>query len=429
MDVTIGPSTVAGTTAAPPSKSYTHRALLAAGFGTEMRIENALVSADTRATARGVSALGGTVTGLESAGPIVVEGFEGQPEVPADVIDCANSGTTIRLLTAAAALVDGYTVLTGDSSLRSRPQGPLLDAIDQLGGWARSTRATGEAPLVVRGPTDGGTVAIPGNVSSQFVTALLMAGATTDNGIEITLETALKSAPYVTITREVLEQFGVRTGRTETGFTVPGGQQYTTPKNTYRVPGDFSSLSYLLAAGALTATAHIRITDVPPGVQGDSAIVDILAEMGARIRWDKDTNEITVAAASLSGTTVSVADTPDLLPTIAVLGAAASGRTRIVDCEHVRYKETDRVTAMATELAALGVDVEERRNELLIHGTETLDGGTVAGHEDHRIIMALSVAGLIADEPVTVTGAEAVDVSFPSFFSVLEGLGAEVHRR
>ena len=429
MDVTIAPGPVTGTTTAPPSKSYTHRAVLAAGFTTGTTVENPLVSADTRATARAVRAFGATVSGVESGGPLTVEGFGAQPQIPADVIDCANSGTTIRLMTATAARADGYTVLTGDESLRTRPQGPLLDAVEQLGGWAQSTRDTGEAPLVVAGPITGGRVTIPGDVSSQFVTALLMAGATTGRGIDVTLETPLKSAPYVTITREVLEAFGIETTATEDGFAVPGGQQYPRPNSTYRVPGDFSSLSYLLAAGALAAPDGLRVTDVPPGVQGDSAIVDILDDMGAAITWDRGAHEITVAQRPLHGTTVSVADTPDLLPTIAALGAHARGTTRIVDCEHVRYKETDRVAAMAAELTKLGVNVEERPDTLIVEGTDTLAGGPVVGHEDHRIIMALSVAGLAAEAPITVTGAGAVDVSFPTFFEALESIGAELTRQ
>jgi 3-phosphoshikimate 1-carboxyvinyltransferase len=425
MDVDISSSVLEGSAAAPPSKSYTHRALLAAGYGDSTTVRTPLVSADTRATMRAVEAFGGSVQ--QRNGALLVEGFGGEPGVPASVVDCANSGTTMRLATATAALADGLTVLTGDDSLRSRPQGPLLRAVEQLGGHAESTRASGQAPLVVGGPMLGGSAAIPGDVSSQFVTALLMAGAATDAGVDITLQTELKSAPYVDITLELLDEFGVAARRTGDGFSVRGRQRYRAEE--YAVPGDFSSISYLLAAGAL-AGESVTVTGAHPSAQGDQAIVDALDRMGSTVTWDREAGELAVARSNLSGVEVSVADTPDLLPTLAVLGAAADGTTTITDCEHVRYKETDRVRAMAEALDRLGATVEEREATLLVHGGESdLAGATVDGRRDHRIVMALSVAGLVADGTTTITDAAHVDVSFPAFFDTLADLGADLERR
>ena len=427
MDLTIPESRVAGCVRAPPSKSYTHRAVLAAGYGTDTTVVDPLVSADTRATMRAVEAFGGAVD--RRGDELDVSGFDGHPAVPDDVVDCANSGTTTRLVTACGALADGLCVFTGDGSLRSRPQGPLLDAIDQLGGRAESTRRNGQAPLVVGGPVDGGTVSIPGDVSSQYVTALLMAGAVTDDGVGIDLETELKSAPYVDITIEVLDDFGVDVARTDHGFRVPGGQSYRPTGGEYEVPGDFSSMSYLLAAGAVAAADGdgVVVEGARPSAQGDSAIVDVLASMGAAVEWDRDAGEITVPRASLSGTTVDVGDTPDLLPTIAALGAVADGDTTIENCEHVRYKETDRVEAMAEELSKLGASVTEARDRLTVHGGESdLEGAVVDGRGDHRIVMSLAVAGLVADGETTIRGGEHVDVSFPGFFEALESLGVDV---
>jgi len=429
MNVDISQSAVSGRARAPPSKSYTHRAILAAGYADGATVHDPLLSADTRATARAVEAFGGTVEERDGGNALVVEGFDGDPSVPDDVIDCANSGTTMRLVTAAASLADGSTVLTGDDSLRSRPQGPLLKAVEQLGGRAESTRSNGQAPLVVGGPITGGTAAMPGDVSSQFVTALLMAGAATQAGVDVALQTELKSAPYVEITQEVLDDFGVRTRKTKRGFSVQGSQRYRPTDGEYHVPGDFSSMSYLLAAGALAAEDQVVVAGAQPSAQGDSAIVEIVDRMGAAVEWDRDAGEITVANGDLQGIEVGVADTPDLLPTIAVLGAAADGTTRITDCEHVRYKETDRVTAMAESLEAMGASVEEAEDELTIHGGEsTLAGTTLDGRGDHRIVMSLAVAGLVADGTTSITGAEHVDVSFPDFFDVLFDLGADVSR-
>jgi 3-phosphoshikimate 1-carboxyvinyltransferase len=427
MDVHVSPSTVSGTARAPPSKSYTHRAILASGYADGALVQNPLVSADTRATVRAVEAFGGDVGSSDVV--LEVDGFGGRPATPEDVIDCANSGTTMRLVTATAALAEGLIVLTGDDSLRSRPQGPLLDAIEQLGGRAESTRANGQAPLVVGGAIDGGTAAIPGDVSSQFVTALLMAGPVTESGITVALETELKSAPYVRITLDVLEAFGVAAAETDAGFRVEGGQRYEPDGGEYRVPGDFSSMSYLLAAGALAGDPGLTVTGAEPSAQGDAAIVDVLERMGASIEWDREAGEIAVERSALSGVTVSVADTPDLLPTIATLGAVADGSTRITDAEHVRYKETDRVTAMAEELTAMGAQVEERPDELVVHGAESsLSGGTVDGRADHRIVMALAVAGLVAEGTTTIHGGEHVDVSFPGFFDVFAEIGAAIDR-
>jgi 3-phosphoshikimate 1-carboxyvinyltransferase len=418
---------------------------LAAGYSDGATVYDPLDSADPRATMRAVEGFGGSVDDEDSIDhgddSLEITGFDGTPEVPDDVIDCANSGTTMRLVTAAAALADGITVLTGDDSLRSRPQGPLLEALNALGVRAESSRGNGQAPLVIEGPLAGGQVDIPGDVSSQYISALLMAGAVTNEGIELNLTTDLKSAPYVDITLEVLEGFGVtaepvgatgeggvRSAGAE-GFVVEGGQQYSPEGGEYHVPGDFSSMSYLLAAGAIAAAdgESVVVEGAYPSAQGDSAIVDILAAMDADIEWDRDAGEITVAQSDLTGTTVDVGDTPDLLPTIAVLGAVAEGDTVIENCEHVRYKETDRVSAMATELAKMGVELTEEHDVLTIHGSEsTLSGATVEGYHDHRIIMSLAVAGLVADGTTTVTGADHVDVSFPTFFDLLADLGGTV---
>jgi 3-phosphoshikimate 1-carboxyvinyltransferase len=427
MDVSIHPSAVSGDVRAPPSKSYTHRAILAAGYSASATVRDALVSADTTATMRAVEAFGGRVD--RDGSTVDVEGFGGRPAVPDDVIDCANSGTTMRLVTGCASLGAGLTVLTGDDSLRSRPHGPLLDAITQLDGRAESTRDNGQAPLVVGGHVDGGRVSIPGDVSSQFITALLMAGAVSETGVDISLETELKSAPYVDITVEVLDEFGVSVDRTADGFAVAGGQTYHPDGGEYHVPGDFSSMSYLLAAGAVAGTDGVTVHGARPSAQGDAAIVSVLERMGADIDWSRAEGRIDVSQSPLSGVAVDVGDTPDLLPTIATLGAVADGDTVIENCEHVRYKETDRVSAMADELGKMGASVTEEHDTLTVHGSETdLVGSKVNGRHDHRIVMSLAVAALVADGETTIAGGEHVDVSFPGFFDVFEGLGVRVER-
>jgi len=422
MHATISSSTVDGSVPAPPSKSYTHRAIFAGGYGEQTVIHRPLVSADTEASLRAVEAFGATVH--RDPQRIEIEGFGADPTVPASVVDCANSGTTMRLAMGAAGLVDGTTVLTGDESLCARPQGPMLSAIEQLGGRARSTRENGQAPLIVEGWPDGGRVEIPGDVSSQFITSLLMAGALTEAGIEIDLTSSLKSGPYVDITVEVLDAFGITVDRTESGFAVPGTQTYASTE--YTVPGDFSAASYLLAAGAI-AGGSVTVAGLAPGPQGDSAIVSILERMGATIDWDRTAETITVENSDLTGVEVDVQDTPDLLPTLAVLGAVADGEMSIENCEHVRYKETDRVSAMAEALSKMGASVTEERDRLRIDGSaSTLEGASLDGRGDHRIVMSLAVAGLVAAGETEISDAEDVAVSFPDFFEVLGELGGAV---
>ncbi|MGZ0746021.1 3-phosphoshikimate 1-carboxyvinyltransferase [Haloparvum sp. AD34] len=436
MDAHISDGDVRGTVRAPPSKSYTHRAILAAGYSDGAIVRSPLVSADTKATARAVEAFGGDAIRNTERDTYEVDGFGGDPDTPGNVVDCANSGTTMRLVAGAAALADGKTVLTGDDSLRSRPQGPLLTALTELGADAESTRGNGQAPLVVGGPIEGGEVAIPGDVSSQYITSLLMAGAATDEGVEIDLTTELKSAPYVDITIEVLDAFGITAeplgadaAAGADGFRVAGGQHYEPSDGEYTVPGDFSSISYLVAVGAIAADpdSEVVVEGAFPSAQGDTAIVDVLERMGAAVEWREDDGVIVVDRSDLSGVEVDVGDTPDLLPTIATLGAVADGDTRIVNCEHVRLKETDRVAAMADELEKMGASVTEEEDTLTIHGDESdLTGAAVSGRADHRIVMALAVAALAADGETVIEGAEHVDVSFPGFFDALYDLGASV---
>jgi 3-phosphoshikimate 1-carboxyvinyltransferase len=366
------------------------------------------------------------VTVDEDEDEIRVDASDSWPDVPPDVVDCKNSGTTMRLTIATAALADGTSVLTGDESLRSRPQGPLLAAIDALGGAGQSTRANGQAPVVVSGPISGGTTELPGDIS-QYISALLMAGARTEEGVEIELPAPPNERPYIEITMELLEAFGVETRETDAGFAVGGGQSYTRTEP-YTVPGDFSSMSYPLAAGAIAGEA--TVTGAKPNAQGDSRIVDVLDEMGADVVWKRDRGHLTVSQQPLSGVTVDVGDIPDMLPTIAVLGAAADGTTEIVNCEHVRKKETDRVAAMAEVLSKMGAEVTEATDRLTVHGSESqLTGATIDGRNDHRLIMAVSVAALVAEGPTTIRGAHHVDVSFPGFFEQLSELGVTVEKQ
>ncbi len=416
MNILIDRSTITGTIPAPPSKSYTHRAIVVASLSVESEILYPLLSEDTRATISASTEIGADVTVSEDR--LIIKGVQ-RPEVPDRVIDVLNSGTTLRFFTAITSLAPGTSVLTGDASIQKRPNTPLLRALCDLGANAFSTKGDGTAPIVVQGPLKGGRTRISGSISSQFISALLIACPLAENDSTIEIEGELKSRPYIDVTLEVLREAGITINERNGRFLIKGNQIVDLKK--YTVPGDFSSSSYLLAAGALVGD-QVTIRNLYPSVQGDAAIISILKEMGADIVWNKEDGEVMIKKSDLHGTIVDVGRTPDLVPTLAVLGACASGEMRIVNARHVRYKETDRLHAMTVELAKMGVDIIEKEDELLIRGGE-IHGASLHGWDDHRIVMALSVAGMVAGN-TEIDTAESVSVSYPGFFLDMGRLGA-----
>lgn len=421
MIASVERSQVSGEVEVPPSKSYTHRAITISALGPGGSVKRPLLSADTRATIRAAEAFGAEIA-IEGE-TLAVAGVGGGPKTPENVIDVENSGTTLRIMAAVAALTDG-AVLTGDASIRRRPNGPLLKSLCDLGGEAFSIKKDDCAPLVVRGRIRGGRTVLDGSVSSQFLSALLISCPLAEGDSEIEIKGELKSRPYAEITLEMLRAAGAKIETDFERFAVQGGQSYDL--GGYTVPGDFSSASYLLAAAAVTGSS-LSVRGLRPSKQGDSAIVSILQEMGAKISWDRSEGVLEIEGRELSGVEVDASLTPDLVPTIAVLGSVAEGQTVVKNAEHVRHKETDRLRAMATELSRMGAKIAERPDGLVIEGGR-LRGARVSGHHDHRIVMALTVAGLVAGD-TTVDTAEAVSVSYPGFFEEMARIGASVQVR
>ncbi len=421
MKLTIQKSDIKGTVNAPPSKSYTHRSIAIAALSKKATVNNPLISEDTKATIRACEAFGAIVESKKDS--LIINGFDGKLKVPDNVIDVANSGTTLRIMTAAASLVDGATVLTGDASIRTRPNTPLLDALNDLGAEAFSTRNNGMAPIVVRGKMRGGRVHIDGSISSQFISALLIACPFARNETTVMIDGELKSRPYVNITIDMLRNAGAKiTAEGTNSFIIPPEQEYN--MKSYNVPGDFSSASYMMAAGVLCG--EVTIKNLFPSEQGDSALIEILRKMGAKIRWDEKKGEVKISRSELHGIVVDVGKTPDLVPTLAVLGAASEGTMVIENAEHVRYKETDRLHAMTVELKKMGVDITEEKDRLIIRGG-ALKGARVHGWDDLRIVMALAVAGMVAGN-TTIDTVESVSISYPGFFEDLKKIGAGVEQ-
>ena len=420
MRLTIQQSDVQGSVTAPPSKSYTHRAVAIAALSKRVEVKNPLISEDTKATIRAIQDFGAVVEARKDS--LIIEGFDGNPQAPDNVIDVANSGTTLRIMTAMASLVSGSTVLNGDESIRRRPNTPLLNALNELGAEAFSTRNNGMAPIVVRGKMMGGKVYIDGSISSQFISALLITAPFAKNETTIRIKGDLKSKPYVDITLEIMKKAGAKITDVGTSYTIEPEQKLKL--KSYTVPGDFSSASFMIAAGALCG--DVTIKDMFPSEQGDSALVDILDKMGADISWNKKKGEIRVAKSNLHGITVDVGKTPDLVPILTVLGAAAEGTMVIENAEHVRFKETDRLHAMAVELKKMGVDITEEPDRLIIKGGE-MKGAEVHGWNDHRVVMSLVVAGMVAGK-TTVDTVESVGISYPGFFDDVKKLGGIVYK-
>ena len=282
MDAVVRPSRIAGEVLPPPAKSDTHRSLIASALGGGGIVHNPLDSADTRATARALQAFGATVDW--AADSVVVSGFaNGRPNPASAPIDCANSGTTLRFASGLAAIAAGTSTLTGDSSLRRRPNGPLLDAIESLGGEATSESGDGTAPLVIGGPIEGGRVTLSGSVSSQFISSLLLVGGMTDAGITIDLSSSLISRPYAELTRVIMERFEVEVERRTEGYHVEGGQHYVTPTDGSSIGADPTAVSYLLAAGILAGDSSVTVTDVGRRGEVEAPILGVLDHMGVAL--------------------------------------------------------------------------------------------------------------------------------------------------
>ena len=416
MRLYVRRSEIGGSLSASPSKSYTHRAMVLGllGEGTS-RLDNVLLGGDTLATLAAVKKLGGKVS-IE-ADRCVIEG--GHLECPDDVINAENSGTTIRIVAGIASLLPCHTVLTGDDSIRRRPMQPLISALRELGVECYSTRGNGQAPLVVRGPNIGSETHIPGDISSQFISSLLISSPLKEMDTDIHITTELKSRPYIEITMDMMSRFGGRCSESEDTFHVPGGQSYRAQD--YVVPGDFSSAAFPLAAGALAGEATVTNLD-PQDRQGDRSFVDILKRFGAEVRQSE--GKISVSSGRLQGMEIDLANAPDLFPIVAVVATQAKGVSTIINAEHVRFKESDRIASTVKFLTDMGAHIEERMDGCVIHGPCRLRGTSVEPLGDHRILMAAAVAGLVAEGETDIGEGDCFKISYPGFVRDMAHLGA-----
>lgn len=421
MRAIVHQSAIDGAVVAPPSKSYTHRAIVCGllSNGTTS-ILNPLSSGDTKTTLAISEMMGAHVhwcDEIEITGP-------DELKAPASKMDCHGSGTTIRIFTALSALAAGKCVLTGDETLRRRPIGDLLEGLRQLGVDAKSLGNNDRPPVQIQGQgLIGGVVRIRGDVTSQYLSGLLFACSKAKGDSKIVLKTRLESRSYVEMTLNVMHQFGAVAEPADdwSSFTVAGNQDYQAKK--YYVEGDFSSAAFLMAAGALAGRVRVKGLKLD-SVQGDAAMVEILKSMESTVNIGKDS--FAIKCNESQAIDIDVSDTPDLVPILTVLATQASGTTRICNAGRLRFKESDRLASTSKELRKMGAEIKESKDGLTVRGPTTLHGAVLDSHEDHRIAMAGVIAGLVADGQTVVRDIECVAKSYPSFIRDIQSIGAQI---
>ena len=389
MNVTILPGTLKGAVTPPSSKSQTHRAVLALMLAQgEGKLSNLAVSQDIQATQDCVAA-------LKSGQPAQADGLP--------LLDCGESGSTLRFLIPVALAVRGGGHFTGRGRLMERPQGPYIRLFEEKGiSWNQEG-----ACLTVAGQLEPGVYALPGNVSSQFITGLLYALPLLPGDSRIVLTKPLESRGYVDMTLDMLRRFDIKVEEQEDGFLVPGNQTYQARDLT--LEADWSGAAFWYAANFLGAQVDIQGLN-PDSVQGDRQIGTLYWKLARPGNVDIDLSQC-----------------PDLAPPLAVMAAVRKRTTRFVNAGRLRMKESDRLETIARTLNALGAKAQVGEDTLILEGLDHLEGGTVDGCNDHRIAMMAAVAAVACKEPVTILGAECVKKSYPRFWEDYTALGGEIH--
>ena len=401
----------------PGSKSFSHRALIAAGLAVgRSTLQNLLRAEDTIYTSQALQQLGCSINWTQEI--CEVDGLGGILRVPDGPIYLGESGTSMRFLSAVAALGHGRYVLTGSKRLCQRPIQDLLDALAGLGVVAASEHHNGCPPVIVQAQgLAGGPTKVSGAVSSQFLSAILLISPFAARDVEIEVVGELVSRPYVDITLKVMEEFGLAYYRQGYKyFTVPAGQRYQA--RPYEVEGDASSASYFLGAAAITG-GRVTLTNLNlQSCQGDSGFIKVLEQMGCLV--ESSPAGVILQGRPLQATRINMAHMPDLVPTLAVVAAFAPGETVITGVAHLRHKESDRLQAVATELTKMGIAVQETKDGLIIQGGRP-HGAVIETYNDHRIAMSFALAGL-RTPGVIISNPDCVAKSFPAFWDYFNSL-------
>ena len=419
MNCKIEKSKIKGIIDCPSNKSYTHRGIFLASLaGNNSKVENVLLSADTKATIEACKKFGAIIE-VNNSSIIVKEPIKTDIRVPE--IDTRNSGTTIRIAIGIASLFSKEITLTGDDSIQKRPMKPLLDALSSIG--AKCSSKDGKPPVKIKGSIVGGDVRIPGNLSSQFITSLLITAPLTKKGINLTIEGDLVSKPYLDATIITMREFGV-----SVQTLIPYKKYNISPQiyknTTFNVPIDFSSLALLLSFIVLNGEDVTVKGSMGKFPQGDEAFIDFLEQLGVAVTINN--NEIKIKSPEkLKGGIFDLRNSPDLLPPLAILSLISSKPIQIVNVKHARLKETDRIAIIARELPKIGIKVEEREDGLILESSGSLTGAKLDSENDHRLFMAFCIAGTYIGNCI-VTDPKSVEVSYPNFIEEMNRLGAKI---
>ena len=426
MNVIVSKSSaLSGSVKVPPNKSHSFRSLIMAALAEgKSRIAAPMVSNDWMRGIEALEMLGARIA-PKANNVWEITGTGGALKTPDDVIDCGNSGIILRFFMALAACCEGYTVLTGDESLRHiRLCQPLVDAINSLGAWAVATKGDGHAPVVVRGRLKGGRAEIDG-LDSQPVSALLIASALADAPTELVVRRPGEK-PWVGVTLEWLKRCGVECANENFElYRIRGRSRWKGFEA--RIPLDWSAAMYPIVAAAVTPNSEVSVPGMDPAdPQGDKAVVEVLREMGADIRIEGDT--VIARSSGLRGRTIDCNDFIDQFMLLAVVGACAEGETVLTNAEVARHKECDRIAEMCAALKVMRADVEERPDGLVVRKSR-LRGAKIDSHADHRMVMTLVVAALVADGQTAVSNVECVKKTFPDFVAQMRGVGCEMEKQ
>lgn len=416
-DVKFSPFVPNGTVNVPPSKSDVHRAIICAAMANGVsRISPVALSNDIKATIGCIKALGADAV-LEN-NVLTVDGTNMYKNKTA-LLDCGESGSTLRFFIPIAAVGNINATFVGKGKLPQRPIGIFTEALPKAGTVCKTE---GGLPLEIKGQLKSGIFEIPGNVSSQFITGLLLALPILEGDSEIVLTSPLESVGYIAMTIRTMKQFGVNIQATEKGWHIKGGQSYKTCD--YTTDGDWSQAAFFMVLGAVSGKVTVKGV-AKDSTQGDKKCAEILARFGAKVT--QLDNEATVEKGELKAITIDASQIPDLVPVLSVCAAFAEGTTKIINAERLRIKECDRLKATAELINNLGGKVKELSDGLEITGVSSLKGGNVNGYNDHRIVMSAAVCAARSDEDITATFAMSINKSYPDFYIDYNSIGGKAN--
>lgn len=409
------PSFLKGEVTVPPSKSDVHRAVLCAALAKGIsRIEPVALSKDIKATIDCVTAMGAKTRFEGDA--LIVDGREMFSNISCR-LHCCESGSTLRFVIPIAAAGGIDALFTGEGRLPERPIGIYTEILPKAGVKCITS---GGLPFEISGQLQSGDFSLPGNISSQFITGLLLSLPLLSGNSRIILTTELESEGYVTLTLDVMKKFGVEAQRTDYGYFIKGNQQYTAAD--YKTQGDWSQAAFFICAGAINGDVTVKGVSQSSS-QRDKDICGLVKDFCADISWGEDF--VKVRKSSLHGIKIDARQIPDIVPVLAVTAAYAQGETVIYNAERLRIKESDRLQAISQAVNACGGDIEETEDGLIIRGVKALKGGKALGCNDHRIVMSMATAAVGSEKEIYVTDPMSINKSYPDFFKDYNSLGGK----